>query len=453
MQYHDLDVTLANGGLHYQRVARCGTRHGERQDEVPLDLEPLARALETLEAYAGARLDEQAQRDLGMLLYDGLFGRGSVGAQLERCIGGAQMEENGGVRVRLDLDGAPQLARIPWEFLYFPSDERFLAPSLQSPLIRYLRSGAANPGLEVRLPVRVLAVLPESAARGEAPLDLAAEKALLQRALAPLAAAGTADLRFLDREATPDRLRSALSGGVPELGEEPFQVVCFAGHGEAHAGGARLFLDGEGGEPVPVEDRWLAELFDPARGVKLVVLNACQGATVTGLQPFAGLAPRLVKQGVPAVVAMQFPVYDDEALCFAETFYRALFRGPSRGRVEVATSEARRALKQDFPDSRAWGAPVLYMRAGGYLFTPTTGRTARDVPLGRDEADAWREAVREHERTIGQLSQASPDERTVALLRRERRELSRALRLLRLRGLVAGAVLAVAGALTALPAL
>ncbi|HEX5727654.1 MAG TPA: CHASE2 domain-containing protein, partial [Longimicrobiaceae bacterium] len=46
-----------------------------------------------------------------------------------------------------------------------------------------------------------------------------------------------------------------------------------------------------------------------------------------------------------------------------------------------------------------------------------------------------------------------PDERTVALLRRERRELSRALRLLRLRGLVAGAVLAVAGALTALPAL
>jgi CHASE2 domain-containing sensor protein len=454
LEYHDLDLVLFPAdGDGYVRLARCGARHGEQQETAALDLEAVAQALRPLEGTDGARLDEADQRALGLALYRGLVGDGAVGAQLGRCIGGTQGDEDAGVRVRLNLDQAPSLAAIPWEFLFLPADERFLAASTRTPLVRHLHSRVPNLGLEVRLPVRVLAVLPENAAQGETPLDLAREKAVLRRALQPLVHADAADVRFLDRRVTRARLRSALQGGLAELGEDPFQIVCFAGHGSHdEAGGACLFLDAEGGGADAVDDRWLAELFEEGGGVKLVVLNACQGATVSALRPFAGLAPRLVKAGVPAVVAMQYPVRDDEALTFAETFYQALFRGPSRGRVEVALGQARRALRQDFPVSRAWGAPVLYARSSGYLFTPTTGSALADLPVTREEAETQRAAVREHERNIDALREAPDTAETRELLERERRELANARGRLRLRAAAAAVVLLVAAVVTAFAA-
>ncbi|HWK89143.1 MAG TPA: CHAT domain-containing protein [Longimicrobium sp.] len=454
MEYHDLDIVLFPAGADgYVRLARCGTRHGERQETVPLDLDEVSRALRCLDDPGGDRVDASVQRDLGLTLYHGLLGDGMVGTQLDRCIGGAQSQDDAGVRVRLNLDQAPALAAIPWEFIYLPNDGRFLASSTHTPLVRYLGSGAPNLGLEVRLPVRVLVVLPENAARGDTPLDLAREKAVLQRALQPLVRADAADVRFLDRRVTRARLRAALRGGVPELGEEPFQVVCYAGHGHRDDTRACLFLDADGGGAEEVDDGWLAELFEGNADVKLVVLNACQGATVSALRPFAGIAPRLVKAGVPAVVAMQYPVADDEALCFAEAFYGSLFRGPSRGRVEMAVGEARRALRQDYPGSRGWGAPVLYMRSSGYLFTPTTGNPLAELPVTREAAETQRLAVREHEDNIRALQAAPPTAATGELLARERRELGNARTRLRLRAAAGAVVLGVAACATAAAAL
>jgi CHASE2 domain-containing sensor protein len=451
MEYHDLDIVLfPSGDKAFVRLARCGTRHGEGQETVPVDLEELARAARALDEPAGAGVGQAAQRALGLKLYQGLLGDGDVGMQLDRCLGGARTQESAGVRVRLNLDQAPSLATIPWELVYLPGDERFLASSTRTPLVRYLQSRAPNLGLEVRLPVRVLVVLPENAARGDAPLDLAREKATLQRALQPLVRADAADVRFLERRVTRARMRSALQGGLAELGEEPFQIVCYAGHGHHDESRACLFLDADGGGTDEVDQEWLSELFEGRDEVKLVVLNACQGATVSALRPFGGLAPRLVKAGVPAVVAMQYPVRDDEALTFAEVFYRALFRGASRGRVEVALGEARKALRQDFPDSPGWGAPVLYMRSSGYLFTPTTGNALTELPVSREEAETQREAVREHERNIESLREAGRTPETETLLARERREMGNARGRLRLRAAAAAVVTAVAAGVTAL---
>lgn len=451
MEYHDLDIVLLPGGARgVVRMARCGTRHGEGQDAEKLDVDALAQAAGRLDLAGAAGVDAATQRAVGLTLYQGLLGDGDVGRQLDRCLDGAQAQENAGVRVRLNLDGLPSLAPIPWELVYLPGTERFLASSTRTPVVRYLPSRAPNLGLEVRLPVRVLVVLPENAARGDAPLDLAREKATLQRALQPLVRADAADVRFLEKRVTRARLRSALQGGLGELGEEPFHVVCYAGHGHHDERRACLFLDAEGGGVDEADEAWLAELFEERHEVKLVVLNACQGATVSALRPFAGLAPRLVKAGVPAVVAMQYPVRDGEALTFAEVFYRALFRGPSRGRVEVALGEARKALRQDFPDSRAWGAPVLYMRASGYLFTPTTGNALAELPVSREEAQTQREALREHARNIQALQDAPRTPETDERLARERREMANARGRLRLRAAAAGVVLAVASGVTAL---
>ncbi|HEX5725833.1 MAG TPA: hypothetical protein VFX98_10240, partial [Longimicrobiaceae bacterium] len=141
MEYHDLDIVLVPAdGEGYVRLARCGARHGERQETEPLGLDEVARAARSLEGPEGERVDPAAQRELGLTLYRGLLGTGPVGTQLDACIRGARAQENGGVRVRLDLDRSPALAAIPWEFVYLPGDERFLASSRRTPLVRYLRS-------------------------------------------------------------------------------------------------------------------------------------------------------------------------------------------------------------------------------------------------------------------------------------------------------------------------
>jgi hypothetical protein len=43
-----------------------------------------------------------------------------------------------GLRLRLRLTGAPELAELPWEFLYDLRLNRFLAQSRRTPLVRYL---------------------------------------------------------------------------------------------------------------------------------------------------------------------------------------------------------------------------------------------------------------------------------------------------------------------------
>ena len=43
-----------------------------------------------------------------------------------------------GMRLRLRLADTPELAELPWEFLYDPRRDRFLAQSRRTPLVRYL---------------------------------------------------------------------------------------------------------------------------------------------------------------------------------------------------------------------------------------------------------------------------------------------------------------------------
>jgi len=45
-----------------------------------------------------------------------------------------------------------------------------------------------------------------------------------------------------------------------------------------------------------------------------VILNACQSSASSSTQPMVGLAPNLVRRGLPAVVAMQYSIYDDTAV-------------------------------------------------------------------------------------------------------------------------------------------
>lgn len=58
--------------------------------------------------------------------------------------------------------------------------------------------------------------------------------------------------------------------------------------------------------------------------LRLVVLNACEGARNSQRQNFSSTAATLIKRGIPAVLAMQYSITDLGAIEFAQTFYEAL---------------------------------------------------------------------------------------------------------------------------------
>jgi hypothetical protein len=140
----------------------------------------------------------------------------------------------------------------------------------------------------------------------------------------------------------------------------------FVGHGafdEATQDGLLLMEDEEGrGRAVSAQD--LGVLLHDHHSLRLVVLNSCEGARTSRVDPFAGSAQSLVQQGIPAVVAMQFEISDEAAIAIGHEFYAALAADYP---VDAALAEARKAA---FTGGGAeWGIPVLYLRAAdGRIF-------------------------------------------------------------------------------------
>ncbi|WP_406064602.1 CHAT domain-containing protein [Streptomyces sp. NBC_01077] len=169
--------------------------------------------------------------------------------------------------------------------------------------------------------------------------------------------------RAVDSPATAEAIRQTLAGGA--------QVFYFGGHhvagglvvGDSPGGGGAAWLD------VDVLSAWLRD-----GGVGLAVLMACDsagpsdtgptgsadstpvgrpGGASHGEEPGGSAAERLVRAGVPHVVAVQGKVSHDQAARFAGRFFTALVGGLD---IDLALREGTEALEG------AAAVPVLYAR-------------------------------------------------------------------------------------------
>ena len=96
------------------------------------------------------------------------------------------------------------------------------------------------------------------------------------------------------------------------------------------------------------------------------VLNSCEGARTSAVDPFAGIATSIVALGIPAVVAMQFEISDKAAITFAEELYQSLIA--RQDPIDVAVAEARKAVFTEVNETE-WATPVLFLRnEDGRLF-------------------------------------------------------------------------------------
>ena len=184
---------------------------------------------------------------------------------------------------------------------------------------------------------------------------------------------------------TIDRMEEAtLQQLQRRLRTSEYHAFHFIGHGglsEAEAGtiataaeppeGFIVLSDGRGGaSEVSAGD--LKVLLDTDGALRVVVLNCCESARGTATDSFASPAAALVRMGIPAVVAMQFPISDEAAINLSGAFYDRL---AANWPLERALTHARKMMQQK--SRTEWGIPVLFTRSGtGRLFSSVRAATA-----------------------------------------------------------------------------
>jgi hypothetical protein len=377
MTYRDFDLSIERVADGFQaRVLKGSTGQPCARFQLPftdIKLENfLLRLGRTRRAVRRVESSEmQAAKTFGAALFGAVFS-GDVAAAFH-----ARVEETkrlgSGLRIRLHL-ADPELADLPWEFLYNPQVNRFLALSIHTPVVRFMDLPDAIQPIAVTPPIRALVMI--SSPSDYPSLNVEAEWKKLTEALADLLASGQISIDRLDNATLPGLQR--------KLRKSKYHMFHFIGHGEFDQSSQEgvLLLEDEHHRGHRVGSQYLGMLLHDHESLRVAILNACEGARTSKLDPFAGSAQTLVQQGIPAVIAMQFEIADDVASIFAHEFYGALADGYP---IDAALTEARKAIFAGGRDVE-WGTPVLYLRApDGRIFdverqAPGAGTTASAPP-------------------------------------------------------------------------
>lgn len=378
-RYEDLDLVIdeAVGDGYPCRIVRspAGEARGVLRlqrgaAELEQQLEALQKALRDApqERLRPNSPEQQQVQQLGQMLFEALFS----GRLRDRLAVAREQMRSARKRLRIRLRiQAPDLAVLPWEFLYDPARGDYLCLRDVS-LVRYLELEDPVPPLRVEPPLRILGVVssPTDCDR----LDTAEERRRLTDATVDLQTQGLVNLTWIDGSGWRDIQQA--------MGRGPWHIVHFIGHGgfdqSAHTG--LLALTKDDGAKDLVSDQQLARLLTEQPSLRMVVLNSCEGARGSVRDLFTSTAAALIRGGVPAVLAMQYEISNDAAIEFSRSFYGALSEGLA---VDHALARARTAISFAVPNSVEWGTPVLHLRAeDGVIFR--LGRRGAEKGGGRD---------------------------------------------------------------------
>ncbi|MBM3881109.1 MAG: CHAT domain-containing protein [Verrucomicrobia bacterium] len=276
------------------------------------------------------------------------------------------------VVLKYDPPGAGQrgwLHEVPWELMFDPDCNRFLALDEDLLVVRHLRGG--GDGWEpVRPRLRIL--LTGACPRGQEPIDCARE---LEEVRAVLGRPPFAEVSRVQELQHLGAARLVQELNRAHVADRPFHVWHHCGHGGHGSDGSFVLAlhaqDGERDSAVALtEAARLAEILARHPELRLAVLNVCLGAGRRGL---ATLAAALK---VPAVVGFRSRVQDQTALGFAEALWRRLPAMP----VDQAVQGARRALAGT-AHALDFARLVVFLRALG---RPTLVAWAADPTAGAE---------------------------------------------------------------------
>ena len=365
MEYLNFDVGIAAQAVAYP-VSVLSSPAGEPRGALTLpftglELQTRLQAIEiaVLKSSGGRRRvlapEDRAVQEFGQAMFDALIS-GDVRSSFDVSRSLAQREGKG-LRVRLRIE-PPELAVLPWEFMYDSRQGEFLCLSVFTPLVRYLDLAGSVAPVEVSPPLRVLAMA--ATPQDQAPLNVERERRRVTSALQALQEDGKVELTWLESQ-TWRGLQRAMRQG-------PWHIFHFVGHGRFDPERDEGFIElaDETGRSQALTATQLGRLLADHPTLRLVQLNACEGARGSAQDIFSGTASILVRRGIPAVLAMQYEISDVAAVEFSRSFYEALADGLP---VDAACAEARKAISLSRPMTLEWGTPVLCMRTpDGALF-------------------------------------------------------------------------------------
>jgi hypothetical protein len=364
VDYLDFDLEIHHGNAQQYPVSVVRSPAGEAYTTMhfPFDEPTLESHLKDLQVAllrSGARRrqlplpEAQVVQSFGQNLFDALFA-GEIRGRYDVSLGEAT-HRGKGLRVRLRIQ-ATELAILPWEYLYDSRRGDFVCFSEETPIVRYLALTQSIPSLKASPPLRVLGMVasPTDLAR----LDVEHEKELMQEALQGLKVKGVIEMSWVSGQTWRD-LQHIMRAG-------PWHVFHFIGHGgfDPFIDEGTIALADDKGKMQKLNATQLGRLLANHRSLRLVTLNACEGARGGKHDIFSSTASILAQKGIPAVVAMQYEITDRAALEFARTFYGAIADGLT---VDAAVTEGRVAMSISLPNTLEWGTPVLYMRASDSL--------------------------------------------------------------------------------------
>jgi hypothetical protein len=336
---------------------------------------------------------------LGQALYNALF-QGNVRDAWIAAQAIAQHRREP-LRLRLALQGSP-LSSLPWEVLhdghrplatgtdvlfsrYQPTDKRLSVPDLPG-------SPAQQPQL-----LRILMAIAAPSDRESLKLHQEAEDLKRElRTRSQTSPLWDIDLTILEH---PDRAELAQA-----LEQGQYQVFHYAGHSNLGGDGGAIYLvNRRHGLTEILTGNELAGLL-ANNGIQIAVFNSCRGAYTDETEMSAktggerNIAEALVKQGIPAVLAMAERIPDEVALNLTRLFYRNLKQGNS---VDLSLSRARQGLIVTYGSKQLyWALPILYFHpkfegypiggsidrnGNGESFAPITARFGARDPMSFDE--------------------------------------------------------------------
>jgi CHAT domain len=405
--YVDFDITLRTlAGGRYRVASDTSGSHDEAELKLPFDDAERAEIRDLVQgpardlgAAAPASLGEHVDywekvKIIGERLYDAVFVDG-VAASFRSCRDRArQLPEAPIVRIRLHLDETPELADLPWEYLY--KGQNFLVLGERTPIVRHVNHPNPAPQPLVKPPVSMLIMI----AQGNPPLDVQKEWQLIKETLKPLE-----DRKILSLNSVPANKKALVDALVKNNRHHIFH---FIGHSGFIEGGnpaqKKPVLQLDDGD---IEAAYLTTRLDP-NSLRLVVLNSCDGARPAADDAFTALASSFIRLGIMAVVAMQFKITDVAAIAFASGLYGGI---ADRETIEESVSRGRAAIFGKDNNPTEWGTPVLFAHGTDsrlFLFDISAEQQAQRDQVERLAQQAKRAIdLNQYEIAISKLKKAS----------------------------------------------
>jgi hypothetical protein len=288
-------------------------------------------------------------------------------------------KSRGDQMLHLRLHLPPEISSFPWEALY-ESGVGMLARHPDYSIIREPPSDIVGVRPEARKPgpLRMLILAP-----GRSGLNTGFEISDIYSATQGLKEKPV--IETVTDKVTSDVLLKWLKA-------QPWDIVHYVGHGDVLADGrGTIRFQGEDGNEWMMEHEVFASFFTHlSYRPSLVVLNCCKSNDPCPTRALSGLGTLLMREKIPAVVAMQYEVLDNAAIRFARIFYEHLLAQETLGRVDIAVDKARDSLLLSGFTKRACITPVLFLAQGQQQLFELPVHQVRKLPPSEDHpADDW----------------------------------------------------------------